>query len=266
MKDAASGDRSYDYGTPDGAPADPASSPDPAASPSETPLPAGSEPTTTRPREAVMRPVPDSFPTPPPRPADWNRRRLREEEAAAGSPSPLRTRPLLLAVGAIAALLLAVALGGGYLALRSLPDPAASAPAADPGTGDAAAPGSLVLGDLEVELVSYEPGIPSVGDAGDRRDADGEYAVLTISVTNGSAQSVNLGDSVTLVDDAGTVHAPDREATVVHLADSAPYGMVEPGGTEVFHAVYDVPVGTVIDHAAVDFSRYPAGGSGELPL
>lgn len=266
MKDAASGDRSYDYGTPDGAPADPASSPDPAASPAEAPLPPGTEPTTTRPREAVMRPVPDSFPTPPPRPAGWNRRRLDPAEAAAGASSSLRTRPLLLAIGAIAALLLAVVLGGGYLVLRALPEPSASAPAADPGTEEASAPGPLALGDLEVELVSFEPGIPSVGDAGDRRDADGEYAVLTLSVTNGSAQAVNLGESVTLVDDAGTVHAPDREASVVHLADSAPYGMVEPGGTEVFHAVYDVPVGTVIDHAAVDFIRYPAGGSGELPL
>lgn len=217
------------------------------------------QPTSTRPREAVLRPVPEEFPTPPPRPAGWNRSR---PPAAAPAPSP-RRRPLLIALALIAVLALLVLLGASYLLLRTLPEVPAGAPAS-PAASSAPAP--LVLGEVQVRVVSLEQGVESVGAEGSRRRAQGEFVILTVEVANASSAPVTLRDAVTLVDADGTSYAPDRDAGIAHLADSDPYGLVGPGESRLLHAVYDVPVGTSIDRAAVDLSRYPAGGSGELPL
>ncbi|MFC0672905.1 hypothetical protein [Brachybacterium hainanense] len=224
----------------------------------------GAPPSTgTAPREAVMRPVPEEFPTPPPRPAGWNR---RMPEPAGAEPLRRRSRRgLILALCMIGILICAIGTGAGFLVLRNLERSGSSAQD-DPAASSSPARGELVLGGITVRDAALEQGVASVGDAGRQIVPEGEFAVLTVEIVNDSPQPVSLGASIRLIGEDGTTYEPDPEAGRAHLAESEAYGLADTGEAVRFHAVYDVPVGTVIRGADVDFSRYPGGGSGELPL
>ena len=265
--------RDYDYGAEplpaageDGPqPAD-SGTEDPAKDPQATPQ---SDPGTgmrTAPR-AVLRPVPEGFPTPPPRPARPNRR-----PAPAPEPAQVRSRHrglLITGIAVAAALLLAIVLGGGVLAYRALSpaEPAASgAPVTeeDPASADTAGPGRVEIAGGTLTEVSTETGVRRVGGQNDALEPEGEFVIVVFEVANDSDAPVMVDSSISLETAEGEEHLPHSEAGLVHVASSLPYGVVSPGTTEVFHKVYDVPIGTDPTGLTVRFSALDEIGT--LPV
>lgn len=230
--------------------------------------------TGTAPR-AVLRPVPEGFPTPPPRPAVPNRRPAKRQDPEA----PARPRgPIITALVVVAVLVLVVAIGGSVLvvrALRGADDEAAApagtsapAPGTDPGTGsDPAAAGDVTsLGDIDVTVASVERGVEFVGKDNTRLDADGEFVIVTLVVDNRTDRSVSLRAAADLVTEDGVRYEPDTEAGNVHLADSEPWALLPDGESVQVHYVYDLPIGATPVELEIDLSENPDGGEGTVPL
>lgn len=236
----------------------------PAGHPAESP--ALGQPTSTTPR-AVLRPVPDGFPTPPPRPARPNRRPARPQQ---GPELPRSRRPMIVALATVAVLVLTVGIGGSILVYRALApeetspagsDPAATGPA-DPTDGGAA--GQIEIGAVTVREVSTELGAASVGDP--PIQAEGEFVILTIEFVNDSDLALLVSDSVTLETSDQENHSPSREASNAHLADTDAFGVVTEKSTQSIHMVFDVPIGSEPVAAHVDLSGNTQAGTGTLPL
>lgn len=270
------GPRAADSGS--AAPSDPAAAPEGSTGPDGDAAPAPAEdPATgthsatglrsaTAPR-AVLRPIPEGFPTPPPRPARPNRRPAPKPDPAA---EPRRPRPLLIVgIAAAAALLLVVVVGGGLLAIRALsPAEEPAAPAAsegqDPsGSADAGESGSVDIGGVVVTEVSTEVGVRAVGDSGSRIEPEGEFVIVTFEVENPTTTGVQIGGDLGL-ESADEVFPVDEEATRAHEAESAAFSVVPPDGSNTFHAVFDVPIGT--DPTGMVLDLVQIGESGTLPL
>ncbi|MGP9583242.1 MULTISPECIES: hypothetical protein [unclassified Brachybacterium] len=221
----------------------------------------------TAPR-AVLRPVPEGFPTPPPRPARPNRRPAPPKEAL---PAGRSRRGLLIAgISVIAVLLLVVIVGGGVLAFRALspaaPAAGSSAPSA-PATGtaqDPAGPGQVQIGEVTITEVSTEIGVRKVGTPGSTMEPEGEYIVVIFEVENPRDTSVDIAELVELEAGDGQTYAPDSDASANFVADSRPFGVVSPESTATFHKVYDVPIGTQPTGLHFTFSMVDEAGT--LPL
>ncbi|ATG51473.1 hypothetical protein CFK38_07970 [Brachybacterium vulturis] len=261
------GPRAADSGAADVAdPAGAAASADPAdgADPSTGTHPATGPRDATAPR-AVLRPIPEGFPTPPPRPARPNRRPAPPPEQPATSGRP---RGLLIAgISLAAVLLLIVVVGGGVLAVRSFSsaDPAPSA-AEDPGspsTAEQSGPGSTEIGEVVLTEVSTEVGVRSIGGSSSRMDPEGEFVIVTFEVENPSSTALRIGDNVSLETADGTFPA-DHDATLEHTAGSTAFGVIPPDGSQIFHAVFDVPIGAEPTGLHLDLADI--GESGTLPL
>lgn len=250
----------YDAAPEPGAPTDER----PTESPAESP--AMGLPTSTTPR-AVLRPVPDGFPTPPPRPAKPNRR------PALPPQEPEQPRPrglMIVALATVAVLVLSVGIGGSILVYRALApeetSPAVSDPAAtDPaGSTDGGAAGEVEIGAVTVREVSTELGVASVGRP--PIEADGEFVILTIEFVNDSDLALLVSDSVTLETSEQESYSPSREASNAHLADTEAFGVVTENSTESIHMVFDVSIGAEPVAAHVDLSSNTQAGTGTLPL
>lgn len=218
----------------------------------------------TAPR-AVLRPVPDGFPTPPPRPARPNRRPAPAQEPL---PAGRSRRGLLIAgISVIAVLLLAVVVGGGVLAVRSLspaaPAAGSSAPATE-ATQEPAGPGQVQIGEVAITEVSTEVGVRQVGNPGSTMEPEGEYVVVIFEVHNPRDTGVDIAELVELEAADGETYAPDSAASANLVADSRPFGMVGPESTATFHKVYDVPIGT--QPAGLHFTFSMVDETGTLPL
>lgn len=279
----------YGYGDESAVPADPyaatgpgpdgaaghdgAAGPDGAA-PSDTSEPADLSATEARsvtgvqgvtaPR-AMLRPVPEGFPTPPPRPARPNRRPAKAQEPENGRSS--RRGLIVTAIVVVSVLVLAVAVGGGILAVRALSsggsDPAAT-PAGSDAPQDPSSGGVVEIGEVTVTAVGTEVGVRSIGTRARPAEPEGEFVIVTIEIANAGDRPVTLTEDRALLESAdGATHAFDFEASNLHTADSEPPGITTGGSTTRFHLVYDVPIGTEVSALQLDFD---SAGSGSLPL
>lgn len=253
--------------------------------PSTDPHPSTGVPTGTAPR-AVLRPVPEGFPTPPPRPARLHRR----SALPAPEPPPTRRRPgILLAVAGAAALVLVLGIAGGVLAVRALiddprtaraphsttaterapnasapTDPGSSAPS-DPSRGAAGSGEGTVLGDVTVRVVSTEVGEESVGDASAPMSPRGQYVTVVLEITNDSDQVLVLGQrrQVQLETSHQGLHHPDPGASAALDASTAPDTEIPAGGTGQIHAVFDIPAD--VEPVMLHFHLTGDGGAGPIP-
>lgn len=218
----------------------------------------------TAPR-AMLREVPEGFPTPPPRPARPNRRPAKAEDPAE-SRGPRRGL-LIGAIVMVAVLVFAVVVGGGLLAFRALSsggsDPAT--PAATSGAPqDGAAGGSTTIGDVTMTVVSTEVGVASVGDRGSPAEPAGEFVIVTVEVANaGDAPASLTAEAVSLETADGATHPLDLDASNAHVADTESPGIVSGGSTESVHLVFDAPIGAEPTALGVDLG---ADRTGSLPL
>lgn len=222
----------------------------------------------TAPR-AMLRPVPEGFPTPPPRPALPNRRPA-PKPGAEPAPAAGGRRGLVIAGVTVAALLLlAVAVGGAVLAVRALspadPEPP-RAPVTEeegPSTG-AAGSGEVLIGGATVTEVSTQTGVRGVGDRGSALEPEGEYIVVTFEITNPTEAGIIVSGDAPLETEDGQAHAPDSAASSAYVGESEDYGIVRPGETVVFHTVYDVPIGSTPTGVSFEFSELDETGT--LPV
>lgn len=242
------------------------------------------DPTAAR---AVLRPVPDGFPTPPPRPALPNRRpAVQLQGEPAPDPDPQARRLVVVSLVVVAVLVLVVAIGGSILAYRALsPEPGPDAgpvttaepdpDAGDEADGDATAEGttggdasSTEIGEVAVHEVSTQLGVRSLGDgAGPSLSPDGEFVIVTLEIDNGSSEGVIIDGDEILETVGGTMHEPLADAAAQYAAtESDPYGVVPAGTSGTFHLVYDVPVGSELTGVHLDFSDNASGGEGMLPV
>lgn len=264
---AASSAGSPSAGSPSAAPS--------AASPSAEQPPRIETPPTgirtgTAPR-ALLRPVPEGFPTPPPRPAIPNRRPARKVEPEA----PTRRRgPIIASLVVVAVLVLVVAIGGSVLVVRALtsPDAGSAAPTqpsaapTDGSDGSDSSAGATAIGGVEVEVLSTERGVEAVGEGSTRLAAEGEFVIVTLDVSNGTDAPVSLREAADLVTEDGEVHPPSPEAGRVHLADSEPWALLPEGEGVQVHYVFDVPQGSVPVSLELDLRDNPDAGTGTVPL
>lgn len=258
----------YDYGTPETAEHSPgAAGTEPATGRSpaselhpETGLRPG---TATR---AVLRPVPEGFPTPPPRPARPNRRPAPSTDAE----PPSRWRPaVIVSLVVVAVLILVVAIGGSIIAYRALsPGPSdAASPAGTAAEEDDAAAGEVAIADVTVQEVSTEIGVREVGGPGTGAlEPEGEFVVVTVEVSNDSDIAVSIDGHETLRTADGETYEPDSEASREHVAESRAFGKIAPGESGAFHLIYDVSVGADPTELELDFRENAAVGTGVLPL
>ncbi|ASK65015.1 hypothetical protein CFK39_03330 [Brachybacterium avium] len=253
-------DASYEYGY--------GEAPLEAAGPDRGPEPEpGVDPGTgTRPAtapRAVLRPIPEGFPTPPPRPARPNRRPAPKPEPAAERARPRRL--LIAGIAVAAVLLLIIVVGGAFLALRSL-SPSGPAEAEGPGPSSSpvrAGPASAEIGGVVVTEMRTEIGVRAVGGPSSRTEPEGEFIIVTFEVDNPTSAGVQIGTNVSL-ETADETYPVDSAATRDHPADSADYGLVPPGGSETFHAVFDVPIGSA--PTGLHLELVETGESGTVPL
>lgn len=254
-------------------------------------------PTSTTPR-AVLRPVPEGFPTPPPRPARPNRAPALPSAAPATKP---RSGRLGLLIAGIAAVALLVGIVGGSVAIRALSgneepqgdatpggtadtnstsDPTdggtVSAPA---GTGtsaststasapaSASAAGSVQMGEVTVVEVSTASGLRSVGTGPSAVEAEGSYTVVTLEVTNSSDRTVILPNTIArLRTSDGTIHPADLDASEAHSAPTEPRGVADAGESTRIHVVFDLPPNAEPASLLLDLSTGSSEASGELTL
>jgi len=225
---------------------------------------------TTTPR-AVLRPIPEGFPTPPPR---FPGPRRRPERAQEPESTPRRGRgPLLAALVLGLAVLLVLGVGGLVLAVRGVGGQegpvAAPAPSADgaeapaeeePAAGNAA--GEATIGGVHITEVSTEVGVRRVGNDSLHRVPEGEFVIITLEVENPTDSAIDVQNGMQLETADGTLHDPDREAGRLHIAESHPYGFTISGQTRTYHTIFDVPIGE--DPTSLHITVQVEAG--ELPL
>lgn len=224
---------------------------------------------TTTPR-ALLRPIPEGFPTPPPRLPGPRRRPDRRPEP---EPTPRRGRgPLLGAIvlGAVALLVLGV--GGLVLAVRGLGGQEGPVAAPSPGAGteapadgepaDADTAGEVTINGVRITEVSTEVGVRHVGNGSLAREPEGEFVIVTIEVENPTDAAVDVLGEARLEAADGALVERDREAGQLHIADSQPFGFTTSGETKTFHMIFDVPIGA--DPTSLHLSVH--GEDGALPL
>lgn len=172
---------------------------------------------------AVLRPVPEGFPTPPPGPGRPTRRPAVQQpgDAVPDPDDPQRKRLIIVSLVVVAVLVLVVAIGGSILAYRAL---------------------------------SPRPG------------PDGEFAIVTLEINNGSPEGVIIEGDENLETAGGTMHEPLADAAAQYSADSDPYGVVPAGTRGTFHLVDDLPADSEPTGVHLDFSDNASGGEGLLPV
>jgi hypothetical protein len=102
-----------------------------------------------------------------------------------------------------------------------------------------AAGGSVTEGTLEYELLDVE--FPdSVDSFGQREEADGQFVVVTLNVSNSSDAAVDYpGWEQQLIDDQGRTH--DTSEAGLFLEDSFSYDTINPGLSEEGVLAFDIP-------------------------
>ena len=179
----------------------------------------------------------------------------------AGAPAPQRSwfarHKVLTTIGAVVAVVFVVgALGGGggddSPEAASTAEPSAAdgtaadpAPAAEESAAEPAAPGIGTPardGKFEFTVTSVESGVARVGDDVFGKDAQGQFTLVHVTVTNiGDKAQYFDGSSQKLVDAQGRTHSADGSAAI-YLGDAESFlNQINPGNTVQGTVVFDIP-------------------------
>ena len=183
------------------------------------------------------------------------------------APAPERSwfarHKVLTTIGAVVAVVFVVgALGGGgsdspEAASTAEPTPAAggaaaagdpaddTAPAAEESAAEPAAPGIGTPardGKFEFTVTSVESGVARVGDDVFGKDAQGQFTLVHVTVTNiGDKAQYFDGSSQKLVDAQGRTHSADGSAAI-YLGDAESFlNQINPGNSVQGTVVFDIP-------------------------
>ena len=177
------------------------------------------------------------------------------------APAPVKKRfvrrhPVLTVVGVVVAVVVVAQLAGGSGddtpaatgTSTAAPEGAeGSAPAApDAAAPDApAAPGigtPVADGVFEFVVTGVEPGVASIGDEMLGVEAQGQFVLVRVTVTNvGDASQIFDASSQTLLDAQGRTHSADS-GSAIYLPDANSFlTSVNPGNTVDGIVVFDIP-------------------------
>lgn len=129
-----------------------------------------------------------------------------------------------------------------------------------PGLGD-----TVADGDFEFVVTDLEAGVERVGDEFLNTDAQGQFVLVHLSVTNiGNDSQTFFGSNQDLVDTEGRSHSADDSAAIyLHDSDAVISG-INPGNTAEVTVVFDIP--TDAEPAAIELhdSAFSGGVSVDL--
>lgn len=138
--------------------------------------------------------------------------------------------------------------GGGDDAASSPSVPVAEAEAEAPVEGDTEpVEEEDVVAEPEVSIVADElERTTTIGSDGWEEEAQGEYVVVTVTVSNNSGEEINVsGDDFSLIGADGTEYGVSSD---LPITDDTPliYETVNPGNSVTGYILFDVPEGTEI--------------------
>ncbi|UCN14982.1 DUF4352 domain-containing protein [Cellulomonas iranensis] len=202
----------------------------------------------------MSQPVPDPSPAPQPRRSWFARHKI------------LTTLGAVVVVVAVASAL------GGRGDDAPPASPAASAPAGDTPPAEespastAAGIGTPVRdGKFEFTVTGVEPGVTRVGDDMFGEDAQGQFLLVHVTVTNiGDEAQYFDGSSQKLTDTQGRTHSADTGAAI-YLGDAQSFlNQINPGNSVQGTVVFDVPADAA--PATVELHDSPFSGGVEVTL
>ena len=182
------------------------------------------------------------------------------EPVAAPRRSWFARHKVLTTLGAVVALVVVVgALGGGgddsptaapapagtaegdTAAVPAAEEPAAE-PAEEPGPQTAGIGTPVRDGKFEFTVTSIEGGVAHVGDDMFGKDAQGQFTLVHMSVTNIGDEAQHFdGSSQKLVDAQGRTHSADGSAAI-YLGDAESFlNQINPGNSVQGTVVFDIP-------------------------
>lgn len=135
-------------------------------------------------------------------------------------------------------------------------DPATTEPPAAPaGVGTPVRDGTF-----EFTVTQVETGVARVGDAVLGEDAQGQFVLLHLTVTNtGDEAQYFDGSSQKLVDTAGRTHSADSAAAIYLDDANSLLNQINPGNTVEGIVVFDVPADAVPASAELHDSPFSGG-------
>jgi hypothetical protein len=116
-------------------------------------------------------------------------------------------------------------------------------------------------GKFEFTVTGMQPAVPSVGQDFLTETAQGEYVLVTLTVSNVGDQAQGFAtSSQKLLDGQGRQFSVDDMATIV-LDQNMAYAQINPGNSIEATVVFDVPVGTVPAEIEVHDSLFSGGAT-----
>lgn len=131
----------------------------------------------------------------------------------------------------------------------------------DPEAAESATIGDAVRdGKFEFTVTEIELGIESIGEAPFDQQAQGQFALVYVSVSNiGNEAQLFDGSSQILIDDQGREHSSDSGATV-YLEDSESFlNQINPGNAVDGIIAFDIPVDAVPVELRLHDSMFSGG-------
>ncbi|MFC5947039.1 DUF4352 domain-containing protein [Pseudonocardia lutea] len=165
-----------------------------------------------------------------------------------------RGRTVLIVLGVIVALGVISRLGGGSdtasptVASGTSTSSAGSATSASSDSGAQAAAGigtEVRDGDFAFVVTKVEPGVKTLGKGAWSTQAQGEFVLVRVTVTNvGTESTMFSGGNQKLLDSQGREFDADSGSAVMYVPDSESFlNQINPGNTVQATIVFDVPVG-----------------------
>lgn len=101
---------------------------------------------------------------------------------------------------------------------------------------------AVQTGDFSVTITGVEPGVAQVGSDVLGQQAQGQYVLVQVSVTNtGKTAETFLDSGVTLIDDQGREHRVDSSAALYLGEQSLMIQQINPGNTATGTLAFDIP-------------------------
>ncbi len=134
-------------------------------------------------------------------------------------------------------------------------------PTAEPPAEQAAAIGTPVRdGKFEFTITQVETGVARIGTDVLGQDAQGQYVLLHVTVTNiGTEAQYFDGTSQKLLDSAGRTFSADTSAAIYLDESNSLLNQINPGNTVEGIVVFDVPADAVLTSAELHDSLFSGG-------
>ncbi|CAM4018297.1 hypothetical protein GCM10009799_13650 [Nocardiopsis rhodophaea] len=168
-----------------------------------------------------------------------------------GPEQPQQPRPWgrILGVGCVVAVLLALFVAGCVVVLISIGDDAIEpgieyTPEGPMPTGatSGAIGDPVVSGHLRMTVTGVQTGVMSVGSDPLRKDAEGQYVIVNVSVKNlGKSPTKFEGPGQVLIGDDGERYANDPQAEIYLGNRDKFFQRIQPGESVDGRLVYDIP-------------------------